>query len=120
MSEEKLDKILRLLNQLNGKVDDLMNRVLNLEQGSGSASPESSAPSGEKESVKPSDVAWEQEQEEKDVTEPTGRLKCPKCGAVGDDVGKKKDKSKVLNYISGVPQYATKYYCKKCTHEWTQ
>ena len=43
------------------------------------------------------------------------RIVCPKCG--NTKVKVEKDRSRVLSYIGGVPYYAKKYICPKCTFE---
>ena len=120
MSEEKQDKILRKLNLIDEKLNELMKKVDDLSSNPPSASDAGSGSLASSAGRKPSDVVMENKLGEKDVEPDGGRITCPDCGAVGGDVGKKKDKDNVITYIGGVPQYATKYYCKKCQKEWTQ
>ncbi len=42
------------------------------------------------------------------------RLICPKCGAVGKDIGQQEDKSRVLGYVGHLPMYTKVNVCKKC------
>ncbi len=116
MSEEKQDKIIRLLNQINEKVELLNRRVKNIEDKLDSGEVMSDTPAA---AVSPSDVVWQEKQAEKDI-QAGGRLKCPQCGAVGNDIATQEDKENVITYIGGVPQYGKKYYCKKCMEKWTQ
>ncbi len=117
MSEQKEDQILNKLDAIMEKLEDLTKKVEGL-QGAGIAasSPTSSAGMGVG-SKKPSDIVMEQKQQKSDNV-PGERIKCPECGAVGNNIGKKEDKGNVITYIGGSPQYGTKYYCKKCMHEW--
>jgi chromosome segregation ATPase len=44
-----------------------------------------------------------------------GRNVCPKCGST--KIKETEDRSRVIAYF-GVPVYAKKYRCTRCTHEW--
>ncbi|MHA1584456.1 MAG: hypothetical protein ACTSVU_06980 [Promethearchaeota archaeon] len=44
------------------------------------------------------------------------RVVCPHCGSI--NVATVDDKSNAITYISGVPVYGKKFYCKQCSWEW--
>ncbi len=64
--------------------------------------------------VKPSEKKVDDEVSE--LPDTSGRAKCPKCGSL--KVTEMKDTKKPLSYSGGVPLYATKHVCNKCSHEW--
>ena len=141
MSEEKIDELIKLVNGLNGKVDDLFDLINDLGEKMASAPPPAAAPAAtpapsevakeeptpsagtativsDSGAKSPSKIAWEQKEKKEGKVETGGRLACPKCGAVGQYVAQVDDKETILNYIAGTPQYGKKYYCKKCAHQW--
>ena len=108
--EEKIDKIIRILTNLEEKIHIIEVKVLEIDQKLASGVIAKDEPAN---TVQPTDRLWEEEQAHKDV-QSGGRLRCPDCGAVGKDIATEDDKDNVITYIGGVPQYGKKYYCKKC------
>ena len=95
--EEKIDYLMEHIGKIEKKIDILLGDASFSSIGTGGESPISAAAEPEKAS---------------------GRLACPKCGAVGKNVQTENDKDKIINYIGGIPQYGKKFYCKKCMQKW--
>ncbi len=108
---DKLDEILDILKKMNRKIDMIAARVSSLEV---SGSIKTSAPTG----IAPSDVVYAQKAASQAKVTYEGRLACPKCGAIGKNIGEKEDRSKAINYSGGMAIYAKNYYCKQCSYEW--
>ncbi|MFX0032528.1 MAG: hypothetical protein ACFE8E_00450 [Candidatus Hodarchaeota archaeon] len=102
------EKVLSLLEQINGKLDRLLNSNPSVSKAS------KIDKSTFEETVKPSDVVEKQEEEEKALEHPPveGRRVCPDCG--GTDFRTEEDKSQVLHQMGGIKIYAKKYICKRC------
>ena len=100
------EKVLSLLEKINGKLDTLLNK--------GTSTP--SAPEI-KPTVKPSELVEKQEEEARAVEKPPveGRRICPKCG--GTAFNTVEDQSQVLFQQGGIKIYAKKYICKNCGTE---
>ena len=108
-------KVLKLLEDINGKLD----KLLGAEPSSISPAPTTSTTSTPIPStVKPSAIVEKQEEEarmeEKPVIE--GRRICPECG--GTAFTTHEDRSQVLHQMGGVKIYAKKYVCKQCGYEY--
>jgi len=112
-------KVLKLLENINGKLDTL------LKGGTGTttstATVTSSAPASaavpEPSRPKPSELVEKQKAEERMIEKPPieGRRICPDCG--GTSFNAVEDKSQVLHQMGGVKIYAKKYICKGCGAE---
>jgi ribosomal protein S27AE len=113
-------KVLKLLGDINGKLDNL------LKGGSGTtttATVAASAPvstpavAPEPSRPKPSELVERQKEEERMIEKPPveGRRVCPQCGATSFNTIE--DKSQVLHQMGGVKIYAKKYICKSCGAE---
>jgi ribosomal protein S27AE len=106
------EKVLSLLENINKKLDKLLNMG-----SSGEDRPMSTAPLTT-ETMKPSDIVERQEAEEKAKEKPPveGRRVCPECG--GTDFRAEEDKSQPpLHQMGGIKIYAKKYICKRCGKE---
>jgi ribosomal protein S27AE len=111
-------KVLKLLEDINGKLD----KLLKTEPAPVSSAPApsatpSAAPTPVATTVKPSAIVDKQEEaarmEEKPPVE--GRRICPECG--GTSFATHEDRSQVLHQMGGVKIYAKKYVCKSCGYE---
>ncbi len=111
-------KVLKLLEDINGKLD----KLLKTEPAPISSAPTPSAapspvPSPAVTTVKPSAIVERQEEaarmEEKPPVE--GRRVCPECG--GTAFATHEDRNQVLHQMGGVKIYAKRYVCKKCGWE---
>ncbi len=107
-------KALKLLEDINNKLD----KLLNAERAPVSTPPTTSVASAPAATtVKPSAIVDRQEAaarlEEKPVID--GRRVCPECG--GTSFATHEDKSQVLHQMGGVKIYAKKYVCKSCGWE---
>jgi hypothetical protein len=102
------EKVLSLLEQINDKLD----KLLNLDPSASKASKVDKNTS--EETVKPSVVVERQEEEEKALEHPPveGRRICPDCGST--DFRTEEDKNQVLHQMGGIKIYAKKYICKQC------
>ncbi|MFX1499524.1 MAG: hypothetical protein ACFFDH_01015 [Promethearchaeota archaeon] len=102
-------KVLKLLEDINGKLDTL------LKTGSPSISSapvmSSSSPTPAT-TVKPSAIVDKQEEEARMEEKPPveGRRVCPECG--GTTFATHEDRNQVLHQMGGVKIYAKKYVCK--------
>ena len=111
-------KVMKLLEDINGKLDTLLGG------GTGTtttATVTSSAPASvatpEPSRPKPSELVEKQKEEErmKDKPPVEGRRVCPDCG--GTAFATHEDKNQVLHQMGGVKIYAKRYVCKKCGWE---
>jgi ribosomal protein S27AE len=112
-------KVLKLLGDINGKLDTL------LKEGSGTtttttvaASAPAPAPAAPEPSrPKPSELVEKQKEEERMIEKPPveGRRVCPDCG--GTAFTTHEDRNQVLHQMGGVKIYAKRYVCKKCGWE---
>ncbi|MFX1570065.1 MAG: hypothetical protein ACFFCV_17045 [Promethearchaeota archaeon] len=109
MSEFEL-KVLKLLEDINGKLD----KLLKAEPISVSSTISAPTPS----TVKPSAIVEKQEEEARMEEKPPveGRRICPECG--GTTFATHEDRSQVLHQMGGVKIYAKKYVCKQCGYEY--
>jgi hypothetical protein len=112
-------KVLKLLENINGKLDSLLKGGMGASSSSttvtSSASTSVAAP--ELSRPKPSELVERQKEEERMIEKPPveGRRVCPKCG--GTSFNAVEDKSQVLHQMGGVKIYAKKYICKGCGTE---
>ena len=112
-------KVLKLLEDMNGKLD----RLLKTEPAPTPSAPTPSAPtpsvapSPVVTTVKPSAIVDKQAEEARMVEKPPveGRRVCPECG--GTAFATHEDRSQILHQMGGVKIYAKKYICKKCGYE---
>jgi len=112
-------KVLKLLEEINGKLDSL------LKGGPAASTPSpaisSSAPTpaatSEIRRPKPSELVEKQKEEERLQEKPPveGRRVCPECS--GTAFNTVEDKTQVLHQMGGVKIYAKKYVCRKCGYE---
>ncbi len=108
-------KVLKLLENINGKLDKLLKTE---------PSPMNSAPTTTTAStptpstIKPSAIVEKQEEEARLEEKPQveGRRICPECG--GTTFATHEDRSQVLHQMGGVKIYAKKYVCKQCGYEY--
>ena len=108
-------KVLKLLEDINGKLD----KLLESEPSSVSSTLTTSTASIPTPStVKPSAIVEKQELEARMEEKPPieGRRICPECG--GTAFTTHEDKSQVLHQMGGVKIYAKKYVCKQCGYEY--
>ncbi|MFW9822232.1 MAG: hypothetical protein ACFFE4_04825 [Candidatus Thorarchaeota archaeon] len=112
-------KVLKLLEDINGKLDNLLKGGTTTSTTTATvtsstptqvAEPEPSRP-------KPSELVERQKEEERMKEKPPveGRRVCPQCG--GTAFNTIEDKSQVLHQMGGVKIYAKKYICKSCGAE---
>ena len=107
-------KVLKLLEDINGKLD----KLLKSEPVPVSSAPTTSAaPSPAPSTVKPSAIVDKQEEEARLEEKPPveGRRICPECG--GTAFATHEDRTQVLHQMGGVKIYAKKYVCKQCGYE---
>jgi len=106
--------VLKLLEDINGKLDKLLKSepvpVTSAPTTSTASSPVATT-------VKPSAIVDKQEEEARLEEKPIvdGRRVCSECG--GTAFATHEDKSQVLHQMGGVKIYAKKYICKKCGYE---
>lgn len=107
-------KVLKLLEDINTKLDKLMKTEPVTSSSTPTASPE---PSPAATTVRPSAIVDKQEEDARMEEKPPveGRRVCPECG--GTAFATHEDKSQVLHQMGGVKIYAKKYICKKCGYE---
>ena len=108
-------KVLKLLEDINGKLD----KLLRTEPSSISSAPTTSTASIPTPSiVKPSAIVEKQEEEARMEEKPPveGRRVCPECG--GTAFATHEDRGQVLHQMGGVKIYAKKYVCKQCGYEY--
>jgi len=107
-------KVLKLLEDINGKLDKLLT-VGTTPLSSASTTSVASTPIST--TVKPSTIVEKQEEEARMEEKPPveGRRVCPECG--GTSFATHEDRSQVLHQMGGVKIYAKKYICKQCGYE---
>ncbi len=111
-------KVIKLLGDINGKLDSLLKGDSGTATVASYTSPApSSATTPGQSRPKPSELVERQKEEEKMIEKPPveGRRVCPKCG--GKTFNAIEDKSQVLHQMGGVKIYAKKYICKGCGTE---
>ena len=112
-------KVLKLLENINGKLDSLLKGSTGVSSSSSTVT--SSAPASvaapEPSRPKPSELLEKQKEEERMIEKPPveGRRVCPECG--GTTFATHEDKNQVLHQMGGVKIYAKRYVCKKCGWE---
>jgi len=107
-------KVLKLLEDINGKLD----KLLMAGSTSVSSAPTTSvASTPTSTTVKPSTIVEKQEEEARMEEKPPveGRRVCSECG--GTSFATHEDRSQVLHQMGGVKIYAKKYICKQCGYE---
>ena len=111
-------KVLKLLEEISGKLDS----VLKGGPAASSSSPATSAPApatvSEISRPKPSELVEQQKEQERLEEKPPveGRRICPECS--GTSFATHEDKSQVLHQMGGVKIYAKKYVCKNCGYSY--
>jgi ribosomal protein S27AE len=108
-------KVLKLLNEINSKLD----KVLKAEPSTVSSAPVTSSVSTPAvTTVKPSAIVDKQEEEARMEEKPPveGRRICPECGSTA--FATHEDRSQVLHQMGGVKIYAKKYVCKQCGYDY--
>ncbi len=112
-------KVLKLLENINGKLDSLLKGSTGVSSSSSTVTSSAPAPiaAPEPSRPKPSELLEKQKEEERMIEKPPveGRRICPKCG--GTAFNTVEDKSQVLHQMGGVKIYAKKYMCKGCGTE---
>jgi len=106
--------VLKLLEQINGKLDKLLKTVPTVVSSTPTTSTASTPVT---KTIKPSSIVDKQEEEARLEEKPPieGRRICPECG--GTSFATHEDKSQVLHQMGGVKIYAKKYVCKQCGYE---
>lgn len=113
-------KVLKILEEINGKLDSLLKGG----PAASSSTPATSAPEPAPATVseisrpKPSELVEKQKEEERLEEKPPveGRRVCPECS--GTSFATHEDRSQVLHQMGGVKIYAKKYVCKSCGYEY--
>ncbi|MFX1477738.1 MAG: hypothetical protein ACFFCI_06370 [Promethearchaeota archaeon] len=110
-------KVIKLLEEINGKLDSLLKK--DLTSSPSAPSPVlASVPDSEISRPKPSELVERQKEEEERLQEKPpleGRRVCPECS--GTAFNTVEDKNQVLHQMGGVKIYAKKYVCRKCGYE---
>ena len=108
-------KVLKLLEEINAKLDKILKTEIN-SVSSASATSKSSITSAT--TVKPSAIVDKQKEEARLEEKPPieGRRVCQECG--GTAFTTHEDKNQVLHQMGGVKIYAKKYVCKQCGYEY--
>jgi hypothetical protein len=109
-------KVIKLLEEINGKLDSLLKK--DLTSSPSAPSPLlASATDSEINRPKPSELVERQKVEERlqEKTPLEGRRVCPECS--GTAFNTVEDKNQVLHQMGGVKIYAKKYVCRKCGYE---
>ncbi|MHA2391294.1 MAG: hypothetical protein ACXAEX_04940 [Promethearchaeota archaeon] len=112
-------KVLKILEEINGKLDALLkggtpalsqSTTVTSTAPTPATTPEVSRP-------KPSELVEKQKEEERMQEKPPveGRRVCPECS--GTAFNTIEDKAQVLHQMGGVKIYAKKYVCRKCGYE---
>ncbi|MFX1391337.1 MAG: hypothetical protein ACFE9Z_14825 [Promethearchaeota archaeon] len=113
-------KVLKLLEEINGKLDSLLKGGPAASSPSPTVSTSTPVPAETTEihRPKPSELVEKQKEEERLEEKPPveGRRVCPECG--GTTFATHEDKSQVLHQMGGVKIYAKKYVCKQCGYEY--
>jgi hypothetical protein len=113
--EESLEKIMKKLELLELKFDELSSEVKKM-KGSSTSNEYDEGTKPQSENFKsPSEILYEK-QEDKAPSNPGARMKCSKCGSVNVQTVDNKDK--VVNVTGGIAIYAKRHYCKKCGYQW--
>ena len=113
--EDSLEKILKKLDALETKIDDLAVAVkTNAQSAIEDGSSASISPSSPIIGRSPSEVAAAQKEGGTSTIE--GRLKCPECGSI--NVQTMDDKERPISASGGIMIYGKRYYCKSCSKEW--
>ncbi len=111
-----IDKILNKVDNLGDKLNSLSSKVAGMSGGAAAPAPAPAPAAGPSETVKPSDVVYEQKEKEKAAPPPSdGRIACPNCSST--QFTEVEDKTNVLHYMSGTPIYSKKKVCKQCGAE---
>jgi hypothetical protein len=116
-TEEKIDAILKLLEKLDSKFDILSARLSALEVSGASTARPSVSDAGDARNRSPSEMVLDNKIAETLPAGQEGRIKCPKCGAIGNALTQHEDKSKPISYLAGKPIFAKIWQCKKCGAE---
>lgn len=115
-------KVLKLLEDINGKIDSLLKGESTVSSSSSATTAPASAPAPtttpEISRPKPSELVEKQKEQERMEEKPPveGRRVCPECS--GTAFATHEDKSQVLHQMGGVKIYAKKYVCKSCGYEY--
>ncbi|MFX1345286.1 MAG: hypothetical protein ACFFAI_09270 [Promethearchaeota archaeon] len=112
------EKVLKLLEDINGKLDSLLKGGPAISSPAVSTSTPTLAVNSDITRPKPSELVERQKEEERMQEKPTieGRRVCPECG--GTSFATHEDRSQVLHQMGGVKIYAKKYVCKACGYEY--
>ena len=107
------EKVIKLLEDINSKLDNL----INMGGAPSTASKIGSTHIVEESGRKPSALVEEQEAEEKAKEKPPveGRRVCPQCN--GTSFKEVEDKSQILHQMGGIKIYAKKHICRTCGYE---
>ncbi|MFX0082993.1 MAG: hypothetical protein ACFE94_14685 [Candidatus Hodarchaeota archaeon] len=107
-------KVLKLLEEINGKLDSLLKGGPTTSSAPITASTTAPDATSEVSLPKPSELVERQKEEERLQEKPPveGRRICPECG--GTSFATHEDKSQVLHQMGGVKIYAKKYVCRNC------
>jgi hypothetical protein len=110
-------QVLKLLEDINSKLDKLLKTEPAEALSVSSTPPISATQSPTATTVKPSAIVDKQEEEARRAEKPPveGRRVCPDCG--GTSFNAVEDKTQVLHQMGGVKIYAKKYICKNCGAE---
>jgi hypothetical protein len=105
-------KVLKLLEEINGKLDSLVKGEPVTSTQTVSASAPTPAANSDVRRPKPSELVEKQKEEERMEEKPPveGRRICPECS--GTTFATHEDKSQILHQMGGVKIYAKKYVCK--------
>ena len=113
-------KVLKLLEDINGKLDSLLKGEPAVSSSSSATAAPAPTPTTASEisRPKPSELVEKQKEEERMEEKPPveGRRICPECS--GTAFATHEDKSQVLHQMGGVKIYAKKYVCKGCGYEY--
>ncbi|MFW9939828.1 MAG: hypothetical protein ACFFFT_02215 [Candidatus Thorarchaeota archaeon] len=114
------EKVLKLLEDINGKLDSLLKGGPAISSPSPTVSTSTPTPAVNSDisRPKPSELVERQKEEERMQEKPTieGRRVCPECG--GTSFATHEDRNQVLHQMGGVKIYAKKYVCKACGYEY--
>ena len=110
-------KVMKLLEDINGKLDTLIKGGAGTTTATITSSAPATAAVPESSRPKPSELVEKQKEEErmKDKPPVEGRRVCPDCG--GTTFATHEDRNQVLHQMGGVKIYAKRYVCKKCGWE---
>lgn len=113
--EETLEKILKKIELLEIKIDDISAQLKRMKSDSNFSEYDETPKEKSGEFKSPSEILMEK-QGEKPQSSEGGRMKCNKCGSINIQAVDNKDK--VVNASGGIVIYAKRYYCKKCGNQW--